>query len=72
MNTSEIQIFASTQNALEQVCETLEAEYGERIDLHRARTAQGDWEAWGTLTHPATVPRLPATRKQKHQRIIIA
>ena len=71
MNTSEIQIFASTQLALEQVCETLEAEYGERIELHRARTAHGEWEAWGTLDHPSTITRLPE-RKQKHQRIIIS
>jgi hypothetical protein len=72
VNTSEIQIFASTQIALEQVCETLEAEYGERIELHRARTAQGEWEAWGTIAHPPTITSLRAERKQKHQRIIIS
>lgn len=71
MNTSEIQIFASTQLALEQVCETLEAEYGERIELHRARTPQGEWEAWGTLAHPPTITQLPQ-RKHRHQRIIIS
>jgi hypothetical protein len=72
LKTSEIQIFASTQAALEQVCETLEAEYGERIELRRARTAQGEWEAWGTLDHPPRITPLPAQRKQKHQRIIIS
>jgi hypothetical protein len=72
VNTSEIQIFASTQGALEQICETLEAEYGERIDLRRTRTAQGDWEAWGTLAHPSKITPLPVERKHKHQRIIIS
>ena len=72
MNTSEIQIFASTQVALEQVCATLEVEYGERIELQRARTAHGEWEAWGTLTHPPKMTSLPSERKNKHQRIIIS
>jgi hypothetical protein len=75
LDTHDIQISASTEAALEQICRTLENQYGDQITIHRPRGPrgpQGEWVAWGTFTLPATRHASRGPRQSGHQRIILA
>jgi hypothetical protein len=72
MNNEDIQIHASSQEALELACEALESRYGARVRLYRYCDPNGEWHAWGTIRTLA--PRRPShpLNKPGHRRIIIS
>jgi len=72
MHTSDVQIFASTQAALEEICQTLEAQYGDRVYLERGPARHGEWQAQGTIRLLPNVSSIPRHRQHRNQRIIIS
>jgi hypothetical protein len=72
MQTHDIELRAATQEALELMCQALEAQYPTRIQLYRFRAPDGEWRAWGTLA--LLGPRRPShpLNKPGHRRIIIS
>ena len=72
MHNSDIQIFASTQTALEEICQTLEAQYGDRVHLERGPARHGEWQAQGTIRLLPNVSSISRHRQHRNQRIIIS
>jgi hypothetical protein len=72
MQTDDIKIHASSQEALELACEALEFRYGTRVQLYRFCDTTGEWYAWGTIRTLAPRRHAHPMNRPGHRRIIIS
>jgi hypothetical protein len=72
MQTHDIQLRAATKEALDLICQALEAQYSTRVQLYRFRTPDGEWRASGTIAVIGARRASHPLNKPGHRRIIIA
>jgi hypothetical protein len=72
MQTQDIQLRAATKEALDLLCQALDAQYGSRVQLYRFRAPDGEWHARGTIAVLSARRASHPLNRPGHRRIIIA
>lgn len=72
MQMHDIQLRATTKEALDLLCQALDTQYGSRVQLYRFRAPDGDWHARGTIAVLSARRSTRPLAKPGHRRIIIA